>query len=102
MIRGDLKMELNTNNQLTLLMDLLDEHHSDCCGSVSEYQQITRLVKSLMQNNSIPDQQLHTLLPEIYHYGKNGESSRDIEAHITANNKQLAAWIDAIQQTNLS
>ncbi|RFA33705.1 hypothetical protein CAI16_13830 [Virgibacillus dokdonensis] len=94
-------MELNTNNQLTLLIDLLDEHRTDLCGSVSEYQQITRLVNSLMQNSAISDQEIQELLPEIYDYGKNGESSQNMEAHITANNTQLATWIDALHQTNL-
>lgn len=95
-------MTLNINHQLTLLMDLLDEQRNDCCGNVAEYEQITRLVKSLMQNNELTDQQLQQLLPEIYAYGKDGESSSNIEAHITANNQQLATWVEAIHQTNLN
>ncbi|WP_010651422.1 YtzH-like family protein [Oceanobacillus massiliensis] len=94
-------MTLNVNNQLTLLLDLLDEQQLDCCGSVSEFQQIERLVKSMLANNSITDNQLLSLLPDIYNYGRQGESAPSQPDHITSNKDNLHNWISAIQQTTL-
>ncbi|CDQ39272.1 MULTISPECIES: YtzH-like family protein [Virgibacillus] len=93
-------MTLNTNNQLTLLIDLLDEQKGECCGHVSEYQQISRLVQSLMNNNNVTDQELLRILPEIYSYGKDGEIVENIEDHITANDQNLASWLHALHQTS--
>ncbi|MEC5421883.1 YtzH-like family protein [Virgibacillus sp. C22-A2] len=94
-------MGLTVNNQLTLLQDILDEQNGECCGHVSEYQQIKRLVKSMIANDSITDEQLLQLLPEIYNYGREGESSQDLPMHITMNKQNIDNWITAIQQTNL-
>ncbi|MFD2046374.1 YtzH-like family protein [Ornithinibacillus salinisoli] len=94
-------MSLNVNNQLTLLLDLLDEQQADCCAEVSEYQQIKRLVKSMMANNTITDNQLLQLLPEIYNYGRQGESVQNTEEHITSNKDNITQWINAIEQTKL-
>ncbi|WP_096269735.1 YtzH-like family protein [Paucisalibacillus globulus] len=94
-------MSLTVNNQLELLMDLLDEQQSECCAQISEYQQIKRLVKSMMANNTITDEQLLQLLPEIYNYGRQGESVQNHEEHITSNKDNINNWISAIEQTNL-
>jgi hypothetical protein len=94
-------MSLTVNHQLELLMDLLDEQQSECCAQVSEYQQIKRLVKSMMANNTITDEQLLQLLPEIYNYGRQGESVQNQEEHITTNIDNITNWISAIEQTSL-
>ncbi|MUK86795.1 hypothetical protein GMD78_00055 [Ornithinibacillus sp. L9] len=94
-------MSLNVNNQLTLLLDLLDEQQKECCAEVSEYQQIKRLVKSMMANNSITDEQLLQLLPEIYNYGRQGESVQNMAEHITSNQENLNQWISAIEHSKL-
>ncbi|WP_067727028.1 YtzH-like family protein [Oceanobacillus damuensis] len=91
-------MTLDVNNQLTLLLDILDEQQIDCCASVSEYQQIKRLVKSMLANDSIADEQLLRLLPDIYNYGRQGESAQSQPDHITLNKNNLDNWISAIQQ----
>lgn len=96
-----IKMTLNVDNQLTLLLDILDEQQADCCASVSEYLQIKRLVKSMMANNSITDAQLLNLLPDIYNYGRQGESAKSLPDHITSNKMNLDQWINAIQQTTI-
>ncbi|OZU89581.1 hypothetical protein CIL03_00060 [Virgibacillus indicus] len=94
-------MTLTVNNQLTLLLDLLDEQQLDSSGNVSEYQQIKRLVKSMLANNSITDEQLLQLLPEIYKYGQQGENTQNVPEHIQENEQNINNWISAIQQTNL-
>ncbi|WP_237706213.1 YtzH-like family protein [Ornithinibacillus scapharcae] len=94
-------MSLTVNHQLELLLDLLDEQQSECCAQVSEYQQIKRLVKSMLANNTITDEQLLQLLPEIYNYGRQGESVQNHEEHILTNKDNITNWISAIEQTNL-
>jgi hypothetical protein len=94
-------MSLTVNHQLELLLDILDEQQSECCAQVSEYQQIKRLVKSMMANNKITDEQLLQLLPEIYNYGRQGESVQNQEEHIVTNKTNIDNWISAIEQTNL-
>ncbi|MFC3040161.1 YtzH-like family protein [Virgibacillus xinjiangensis] len=94
-------MALTVNNQLSLLYDLLDEQQVDGYGQASEYQQIVRLVQSMMENDQLTDEQLTQLLPEIYNYGKQGESTKDTTAHITSNRQNIGNWTNIIQQANL-
>ncbi|UJL45109.1 YtzH-like family protein [Virgibacillus sp. NKC19-16] len=94
-------MALTVNNQLILLQDILDEQSTDVTGSVSEYQQIKRLVRKLTENNSITDEQLLKLLPEIYNYGNQGEIAKNSPEHITTNRHNIENWLSAIQQTTL-
>jgi|SRR5690625_1022015 len=94
-------MTLSVNHQLMLLHDILDEHHLDHSASVAEHQQIKRIVQTILANNSISDNQLLELLPEIYNYGQKGESSQDQPDHITSHQNNLESWISAIRQTNL-
>ncbi|SDQ41726.1 YtzH-like protein [Virgibacillus subterraneus] len=94
-------MTLTVHNQLRLLHDILSEQTEDCCGEISEYQQIKRLVQAMMANNSISDEQLLQLLPEIYNYGRQGEIAQNDEEHITTNQENIKTWVSAIQQTNL-
>ncbi|MBC5638606.1 hypothetical protein H8S33_17685 [Ornithinibacillus sp. BX22] len=94
-------MSLTVNHQLELLLDILDEQQTECCAQVSEYQQIKRLVKSMMANNSISNEQLLQLLPEIYNYGRQGESVQNQEEHIMSNKDNITNWISAIEQNNL-
>lgn len=94
-------MTLTIHNQLRLLHDILSEQTEDCCGEISEYQQIKRLVQAMMANNSISDEQLLQLLPEIYNYGRQGEIAQNDEEHITTNKDNIENWVNAIQQTNL-
>ncbi|WP_217589827.1 YtzH-like family protein [Lentibacillus saliphilus] len=91
-------MSLSYLHQLALLHDLLSEQQSSFEGEVSEYQQIKRLVKSMIANGQLNDDQLIELLPEIYHYSVEGESVQNIEEHIQSNTQQLHNWISAIEQ----
>ncbi|WP_010532339.1 YtzH-like family protein [Lentibacillus jeotgali] len=93
-------MTLTTNNQLQLLHDILTEQTEDRCGEISEYQQIKRLVQAMMANNSISNEQLLQLLPEIYNYGRQGEIAHNDEEHILSNQSNIETWVNAIQQTS--
>ncbi|MCT2535030.1 YtzH-like family protein [Aquibacillus koreensis] len=92
-------MSLNVNDQLHVLYDLLSEQSEDCCGSVSECQQIKRLVQSLISNESVNNQELQQLLPEIYNYGRKGEIAQNLEEHISTNQQNLKTWVDVIHYT---
>lgn len=94
-------MVLTTHNQLQLLQDILTEQNDDCCGEISEYQQIKRLVQTMIANNSISDEQLLQLLPEIYNYGRQGEIAQNDEEHIVSNKTNIQTWVNAIQKTSL-
>lgn len=94
-------MTLTVHNQLKLLQDLLSEQTEDCYGDISEYQQIKRLVQAMMANNSVSDEQLLKLLPEIYNYGRQGEIAQNDEEHITAHKDKIESWVNAIQQTTI-
>jgi hypothetical protein len=91
-------MSLNVNDQLHVLYDLLSEQSEDDCGSVSECQQIKRLVQSLMAKGAIQDEQLLQLLPEIYNYGRKGELAQNLDEHITSNQDNLRTWISTINE----
>ncbi|HLR08443.1 MAG TPA: YtzH-like family protein [Bacillota bacterium] len=92
-----IEMTLSVSHQLQLLSDILSEQTADIDGSISEYQQIKRLIQSMMANNRITDEQLLQLLPEIYHYGLQGEAAQNIEEHITTNKDNINDWLKAIQ-----
>lgn len=94
-------MTLTVADQLNLLHDLLDEQILESSGSVSEYQQIKRLVKTLIATNNISDEQMLQLLPEIYHYGLKGEVAQSLSEHITTNKENIETWKNAIQQVQL-
>lgn len=92
-------MNLTTNNQLTLLYDILDEQMTEQDGTIAEYQQIKRLVQSMMANQAIPNTEtFFHLLPEIYHYGFQGEFVQCLTEHIVTNKNNIEKWLQAINE----
>ncbi|AMX82565.1 hypothetical protein GS3922_02125 [Geobacillus subterraneus] len=88
-------MPLDHSHQLTVLRDILSEHQLDCCGTVSECEQIERLVKSLLANDEVSTN-VKQILPNIYAYGQGGKYSPDVNAHISAHQAQLADWVNEL------
>ncbi|KGX89165.1 YtzH-like family protein [Pontibacillus litoralis] len=88
---------LTAKDQLTLLKDLLSEHAEDCCGTVAECQQIQRLVRFLIANNKVEDEQVQQILPAIYQYSLQAETSSNLNEHIVANQQQLNGWASSIE-----
>lgn len=91
-------MPLNSKDQLNVLYDLLTEQSEDLIGSVSECQQIQRLVKSMLTKGELNDQELNHHFSAIYDYGRQGEMTQDINHHITSNQQQLNEWITSIDK----
>ncbi|PLR98187.1 YtzH-like family protein [Bacillus sp. T33-2] len=90
-------MPISQHDQFTLLKDILQNQQTDCCGSVAECEQLERLVKSLMVNASI-DNNVKTILMEIYDYSQHGAQSPDLEQHIQRNQGRLSGWVNSIDQ----
>ncbi|MDQ1144703.1 hypothetical protein QE429_001530 [Bacillus sp. SORGH_AS 510] len=90
-------MPLSHGDQVTLLKDILNNHQSDCCGSVAECEQLERLVKSLMVNTQV-DQNVKHILQEVYQYSQNGAQTADLDQHILSNQNNLSQWVNDIDQ----
>ncbi|GAA0332737.1 YtzH-like family protein [Bacillus carboniphilus] len=90
-------MPLNKHDQLNLLKDILTNQTQDCCGSVSECEQLERLVKSLMANNQLDGNAL-SLLEEIYDYSQGGIQSSNLDSHITTYQPQLTQWVQDVNE----
>jgi YtzH-like protein len=90
-------MPLQYQDQVNLIKDILSNHQTDCCGSVSECEQLERLVKSLMANNHINHQDSQ-VLTQIYSYSQNGINSSNLDQHIESHQQDLSQWVDNINQ----
>jgi hypothetical protein len=88
-------MPLSHQDQVTLLKDILSNHQTDCCGSVSECEQLERIVKSLMVNTQM-DQNVKNILQEVYEYGQHGAQTADLDQHILSNQENLSQWVNNI------
>ncbi|WP_018664036.1 YtzH-like family protein [Heyndrickxia acidiproducens] len=88
-------MALTHRDQLTLLTDILDDHQTDCCGSVSECEQLERLVKSLLVNPAVQEEMKQTLT-NVYGYSQAGKNAQHLDDHIEAHQNQLSEWVDQL------
>jgi hypothetical protein len=86
---------ISHHDQVNLLKDILSNQQTDCCGSVAEYQQLERLIKSLMVNTNV-DGNIKSILQDVYQYSQNGINTPDLEQHIQTNQEQLTQWVDDI------
>lgn len=90
-------MPLQYQDQVNLIKDILSNHQTDCCGSVSECQQLERLVKSIMANNQMNHQDTQ-ILNQIYSYSQNGINSANLDQHIESHQQQLSQWVENMDQ----
>ncbi len=89
-------MPLSHQDQVNLLHDILTNHLEDCCGTVSEYEQLERLIQSLLENQAVP-KEMEPLLYEIYSYSQAGKNSQNPDALITQHQQQLNEWVEEIK-----
>ncbi|MGP4041537.1 YtzH-like family protein [Gracilibacillus sp. D59] len=92
-------MALNINNQLDLLHDLLSLHAEECCGSASECEQISRLIRSLQQQPSIQNSDLVQIIDVIDQYGTLGATSHNIDEHINKHQPEIEQWLQVIKDS---
>ncbi|WLR41149.1 YtzH-like family protein [Bacillus carboniphilus] len=88
-------MPINHEHQISILKDILAEHQLDCCGTVSEYEQMERLIKSLLANNHLQPN-VKQSLESIYNYSQKGKNSSDQTIHIQNHQEQIGQWISEI------
>lgn len=86
------KMPLNHEHQMAILKDILVNHQSDCCGTVSECEQLERLIQSLLANDNVSNE-VKTMLNDVYYYSQSGKYSPDLDGHISGHQEQLSQWI---------
>ncbi|MEN1937617.1 YtzH-like family protein [Paenibacillus sp. 102] len=88
-------MPINQQHQLEILKDILVNHQSDCCGTVSECEQLERLIQSLLANDSV-NSDVKAMLNDVYYYSQSGKYSPDLDNHISSNQEQLTQWISGM------
>ncbi|MDM5156865.1 YtzH-like family protein [Bacillus sp. DX1.1] len=88
-------MPINQKHQLEILKDILVNHQSDCCGTVSECEQLERLIQSLLANDNV-NSDVKTMLNDVYYYSQSGKYSPDLDNHISNNQEQLSQWISGM------
>lgn len=90
-------MPIDHTHQMDILTDILSNHQMDCCGTVSECEQLGRLIKSLLANPSI-DQSVKQVLTDIYSYSQQGQYTQHLDNHIESHQNQISQWISDIDQ----
>lgn len=88
-------MPITHEHQIALLVDILRNHHTDCCGAISECEQVNRLVELLMTNTNVHND-VKTVLSAVHQYGKDALVAADLNKHIHSHQEQLATWVDEI------
>lgn len=90
-------MPLQYSDQVNLLKDILLNHQTDCYGSVSECEQVERLIKSLLIHGNMDHSDRETL-EQIYSYCQQGKNAANLEQHIESHQQQLSQWVNQIDQ----
>ncbi|WP_371862159.1 YtzH-like family protein [Weizmannia acidilactici] len=88
-------LTLSHRDQLNLLTDILYDHQTDCCGSVSECEQLERLVKSLLVNPAVGED-MKQMLTDVYSYSQAGKYAQHLDDHIEAHQSKLSEWVDQL------
>lgn len=99
-ILGVMTMPLNVNDQISVLTDILQNHKIDCCGTISECEQIERIIQSVIQNEHLNFENKQMLL-DIYQYGQKGKGVKSLDNHIATNQDNISQWIDNLHINTL-
>ncbi len=94
-------MPLNEQYQLSLLQDILRNHQIDCCGTVSEYEQMQRLIHSLQGHKQVNNEMNNTLV-DVYNYSLQGQNADNIDDHILKHKENFEQWINNLNDLNLT
>lgn len=88
-------MTISHEHQLMILKDILQNQQLDCNGTVSECEQLERLIKSLLTNDNITDE-TKLMLSDIYYYSQSGKNSSDLQEHISNHQNQISQWVSGM------
>ncbi|MCK6258101.1 YtzH-like family protein [Fictibacillus sp. KIGAM418] len=94
-------MPLDYTHQLTLLRDILQDHHTDCKGTPQECAQLERLATRLMQHGSL-NNEIKDVLGLINTYSHDGSTHENLEEHITNHKPHIENWLNTIQPIQIS
>lgn len=89
-------MPITSNDMLTILIDILENHKTDCCGTVAECQQMKRLINSLLTNDQIIYSDIKPVLMNIYNYCQEGEASTELDTYIYSNQNDISHWLNGL------
>ncbi len=90
-------MPISKENHLALLRDILANHHQDCCGSTSEYEQASRIINNLLAEHQL-DAHSVSVLQEIETYCRNGATLATHETHINEHQESLTEWVSHLDE----
>lgn len=90
-------MSLQQEHLIMILKDILENQQKECCGTVSEYEQAKRLIKSLLMDENL-DQKKKNILTEIYSYCQQADNSSNLDRHVEAHQNQLSQWVSEMNQ----
>lgn len=96
-MKGSANVSLQQEHLIMILKDILENQHKECCGSVSEWEQAKRLIKSLLMDENL-DQRTKSILTDIYSYCQQGAYSADINQHVQDHQNQLSQWVSEMNQ----
>ncbi|MFD1739286.1 YtzH-like family protein [Bacillus salitolerans] len=88
-------MPINLHHQLSVLLDILANHQTDCCGTVAECEQLERLVQSLLANDNLSLEAKNVLI-DVYQYSQTGKYTQHLDEHITNHQENLSHWVHDI------
>lgn len=89
-------MQLSTQHKLQLLLDILEDHQSDCTGSANECAQIKRLADSILFNNELVNKDLEKALSSISTYGQTGANLDNLSEHVDAHRNEFSGWLQTV------
>lgn len=90
-------MPLDLHNQISVLMDILSNQQTDCCGTVAECEQLERLVKSMLNNENLSSEAKNVLM-DVYQYSQNGKNTQHLDEHILSHQQEISQWINDIHE----
>ncbi|EIT85506.1 hypothetical protein A374_09723 [Fictibacillus macauensis ZFHKF-1] len=93
-------MPLDYTHQMTILRDILQDHHTDCNGTASECAQLERLAAQLIAQESISSD-VKDALSYITTYSHDGSTHQNLSQHITDHKEHIENWLQTIDGTSL-
>lgn len=88
-------MPLNAQHQMAILKDILSNHQTDCCGTVSECEQVERLAQAMLANGTA-NEQVYRTLQNICEYTLTAKSAAHLDQHIETNKQNLSQWVEEL------
>lgn len=93
-------MPIQFHDQLTLLTDILQSQQLECCGTLSECEQLERITQTMLAQPHVNSEIEKTLL-EVYAYSQGGQRHENINDYVSEHKEYLSSWINDLQNRQL-